>query len=695
MATRASFQPKLQFLMITIHLTNSQYSIKALVDSGCAKTAISLKTFQKLQSLDTDLQVKQSEVRIQTCDGSTHKVDGTALLTFSFDKLQKCPVQTDIMIVAHLADDMLLGSDILSSSIVQKTTPTSIFFENPLTKECFQELFLTKTFPVHLVKINRLLAIKPYQFIEIKNPLKAFKPCEQSIWIEPLNRPSLQTETKIDSDSITVQISNYGSETCFIPMSYPIATITTLSNLDNISTDEYMNDVEREQALENAKINGYFQPSVSAYIEGRNMITEADKIEIPPERNDEEFLQLFDLSHFSQNDKLALSKILVQHRKAFSMHKYDIGKTNVLEMDIEITVKENRIQKYTATAMNVRERANEILAQMEQYDIIRECHEPSPYVSNILVIPKKDNVAVRLLFDGRLLNYDTKRLPMSLITKGEILSKLIAKTNLSSLDFADAFYQIPLSKQAQPLTAFWTPNQGKRMCFNRAPQGLRNSPLYLKMVLDKVFYDLDDNVIFYADDLLVATDGPLEVHFQMLNEVLTRLTKAGLKLRPQKMLIARQSIEFLGMIFERQTLKIPDARLEAFKALPSPTTGKELKSALCAFSYYRHFIPHFASLTHELMTLSALKKPLFKFTPEHEKQYRHVIQQIADNAKTHFPDPDQPFYIQTDASKYCAGGRLYQKDEDGNELLIAAVSKTFTKCERNYAIYKKEGLALL
>jgi hypothetical protein len=44
---------------------------------------------------------------------------------------------------------------------------------------------------------------------------------------------------------------------------------------------------------------------------------------------------------------------------------------------------------------------------------------------------------------------------------------------------------------------------------------------------------------------------------------------------------------------------------------------------------------------------------------------------------------------------FCAGGRLYQKDLENNELLIAAVSRTFTKTERHYTIYKKEALALL
>jgi hypothetical protein len=96
---------------------------------------------------------------------------------------------------------------------------------------------------------------------------------------------------------------------------------------------------------------------------------------------------------------------------------------------------------------------------------------------------------------------------------------------------------------------------------------------------------MDDNVIFYADDLLVASSGTIRDHFALLYKVLDKLRKANLKLRPQKLLIARETIEFLRMVFKRQTLNIPEARLEAFKKLPSPNTAKKLKSALCAFSY--------------------------------------------------------------------------------------------------------------
>ncbi len=59
------------------------------------------------------------------------------------------------------------------------------------------------------------------------------------------------------------------------------------------------------------------------------------------------------------------------------------------------------------------------------------------------------------------------------------------------------------------------------------------------------------------------------------------------------------------------------------------------------------------------------------------------------------PDPQKPFYVQTDASDVAGAGRVFQKDDQGNELLMACVSRTFTKAERKYGTFRKEVLALL
>jgi len=61
----------------------------------------------------------------------------------------------------------------------------------------------------------------------------------------------------------------------------------------------------------------------------------------------------------------------------------------------------------------------------------------------------------------------------------------------------------------------------------------------------------------------------------------------------------------------------------------------------------------------------------------------------------HLPDPTKPYYMQTDASDFCGAGRVFQKDEEGDEKILAWVSRMFTKTEHTYNTVKKEVLVLL
>jgi hypothetical protein len=112
-------------------------------------------------------------------------------------------------------------------------------------------------------------------------------------------------------------------------------------------------------------------------------------------------------------------------------------------------------------------------------------------------------------------------------------------------------------------------------------------------------------------------------------------------------------------------------------------------------SFYRQFCPRFAELSREIMELSTVHQKQFKWTEKHETQLRTLIEVICNNASLYLPNPAKTFYVQTDASQFCAAGRIYQKDDEGNENIVAAVSRTFTKTERAYSIFKKEILALL
>jgi hypothetical protein len=71
---------------------------------------------------------------------------------------------------------------------------------------------------------------------------------------------------------------------------------------------------------------------------------------------------------------------------------------------------------------------------------------------------------------------------------------------------------------------FFSPLHGKRFCFNRCPQGLKNSPLFLKLVMDKLFGDMTEELIHYADDILISTKkASYEQHFEKIDKVLQRI----------------------------------------------------------------------------------------------------------------------------------------------------------------------------
>ena len=60
--------------------------------------------------------------------------------------------------------------------------------------------------------------------------------------------------------------------------------------------------------------------------------------------------------------------------------------------------------------------------------------------------------------------------------------------------------------------------------------------------MDKLFGDMANDVIHYADDIMLATNGSLHDHLQKLAIILKRLKEGHIKIRPSKINVARQHI---------------------------------------------------------------------------------------------------------------------------------------------------------
>ena len=98
----------------------------------------------------------------------------------------------------------------------------------------------------------------------------------------------------------------------------------------------------------------------------------------------------------------------------------------------------------------------------------------------------------------------------------------------SKLDLSSAFQQIPLNEESRKFTTINT-NKGLFQ-YTRLPFGISSAPSIFQRFMDSVLSGLH-GVASYIDDIVVTGKTHKE-HLQNLDSVLTRLERAGLRLKP-------------------------------------------------------------------------------------------------------------------------------------------------------------------
>ena len=135
----------------------------------------------------------------------------------------------------------------------------------------------------------------------------------------------------------------------------------------------------------------------------------------------------------------------------------------------------------------------------------------------------------------------------------ESLSKLGDAKFFTTLDLGSAFWQVPLRKKDRERTGFACElglYQWKRM-----PFGLCNATAtfqrLMAQALTRVTKKYGNLMMCYVDDVVIATPT-LEDHIDRLDEVFGCIKRAGLKCKPSKCEILRDSIKYLGRIVDRR-----------------------------------------------------------------------------------------------------------------------------------------------
>lgn len=390
--------------------------------------------------------------------------------------------------------------------------------------------------------------------------------------------------------------------------------------------------------------------------------------------------------HLSPEEKLILKQFIDTE---FGTTTKSLGRTNLVEHIIDTGDSAPIKQRYYPLSPARLQLVHQELDKMLELGVV--VPSKSPWSSPIILLDKPDG-SKRFVVDFRKVNAVTKRDAYPLPQVTTILDRLRDARYLSSLDVKSAYWQIPLATDSQEKTAFTVPGRGLYH-FKTMPFGLHNAPATWQRFIDNVIgADLEPQVFVYLDDIIVVTKT-FQEHLNILRKIFQRLKAANVTLNPEKCCLCRAELRYLGYIVNHMGLRVDPSKVEAIINIPVPTNQKTVRQFCGTASWYRRFIPNFASRLYPLTQLLK-KRQQFVWTPEAQEAFEDIRSCLVKAPILTCPDFTKPFEISCDASGIGIGAVLSQVREQG-EQVVAYASRTLTRAEQKYSATERECLAVI
>ncbi|KAM8701962.1 hypothetical protein ACLKA7_001273 [Drosophila subpalustris] len=239
---------------------------------------------------------------------------------------------------------------------------------------------------------------------------------------------------------------------------------------------------------------------------------------------------------------------------------------------------------------------------------------------------------------------------------------------ISTLDLKQGYWQIPMAADSRECTAFTVPGPGLYQ-WRVMPFGLPSACATFQRALDTVIGpEMEPHAFAYLDDIDVI-GATKEQHIANLREVFRRLKAANLKLNWKKCSFFRKRLVYLGHVVSGEGICTDSEKVGAIQNLKAPANCKELRQCLGMASWYRRFVPNFATLVQPMTEL--LKKGRkWSWGEEQEKAVCQLKEKLTTAPVLACPDFSARLVLQTDASDYGLGAVLTQT-VDGQERIIA------------------------
>ena len=116
------------------------------------------------------------------------------------------------------------------------------------------------------------------------------------------------------------------------------------------------------------------------------------------------------------------------------------------------------------------------------------------------------------------------------------------------------------------------------------------------------------------------------------------------------MILQKGSIEFLGHTVNGTKIKPAPSKLRAIEEYPEPNDIKGIKSFIGFTSFYRQYVPNYATIVAPLTDLTRKNNP-FIFGAKEHLSFMSLKEALINACSLNQPDLNKTFVLRTDEAK--------------------------------------------
>ena len=313
----------------------------------------------------------------------------------------------------------------------------------------------------------------------------------------------------------------------------------------------------------------------------------------------------------------------------------------------------------------------------------------SSYSAPVVLVKKPDG-SMRFCCDYRMLNKVTISDAEPIPDHDSLFAQVSSAKFFTKVDLSKGYWQILVKEEDRHKTAFQT-HLGLFQ-WVRMPFGLATAPATFARAMREL--KLGPNAINFFDDILIFSSS-WDQHLLHVEEVLQKLKTAGFTARPSKIFAGFRQLQFLGHMIGEGTLRPESEKVEKILNISTPTTKRQVRALLGLVSYYRRYVPDFASITAPISDLLGGRATRqISWTPVCQKALEEIQKILSKAPVLLLPDFKHQFTVRTDASSFGIGGVLLQ-EVDNKLHPISFVSRKLLPRETRYSTIERECLAIV